>query len=110
MKNKAMFEGMLAVKRELRKQKTVTIVIPKRFGFRNHDVFDLDSVFINFDCALEGVPVKIDLSKCISSAYQALSLIVIYAWYLKHRGCTVSFVIDHESEPYRVCRRPLFLR
>ncbi|MFV5443319.1 STAS-like domain-containing protein [Acinetobacter oleivorans] len=100
MKNKAMFDGMLSVKRELRKQKTVTIIIPKRFGFRNHDVFDFDGVFGVFDWSLENVPVKIDLAKCTSSDYQALSLIVIYAWYLKHRGCTVSFIIDHESDRY----------
>ncbi|WP_336147057.1 STAS-like domain-containing protein [Acinetobacter soli] len=100
MKNKVMFEGMLAVKKEIRKQKTVTITIPKRFGFRSHDVFDFDSVFKNFNWSLESVPVKIDLSTCTSSDYQALSLIVIYAWYLKHRGCTVSFIIDHESDRY----------
>lgn len=100
MKNKVMFEGMLAVKKEIRKQKTVTITIPKRFGFRSHDVFDFDSVFKIFNWSLESVPVKIDLSTCTSSDYQALSLIVIYAWYLKHRGCTVSFIIDHESDRY----------
>ena len=100
MKNSAMFNQMLAVKREIRKQNTVHLTLPKRFGFRNHDVFDFNSVLGFFDWTLENIPVKIDLTNCTSSDYQALSLIVIYSWYLKHRGCTVSNIIDHDSDEH----------
>ncbi|WP_081313233.1 STAS-like domain-containing protein [Acinetobacter johnsonii] len=98
MKNNAMFEALLPVKREIRKQKTVHIALPKRFGFRNHGIFDFDTILGIFDWDIENVPVKIDISTCTSSDYQALSLLVIYSWYLKHRGCTVAHNIDHETD------------
>lgn len=36
--------------------------------------------------------VKIDLTKCFAPNYQALSLLVLYAWTLKNQGCSVSFI------------------
>lgn len=95
-----MFEGMLAVKREIRKQKTVSINLPKRFSFKDHDIFDFDNVLKYLDWELENVPIKIDFTNCTSSDYQTISLLVIYSWYLKHKGCTVEHVIDYNSDSH----------
>lgn len=89
IQNTAMLEAMLPVKKELKKLKTVTINLPKSFGLKDHDAFDFDQIFSVFNWNVKNCPVKIDITKCTSSDYQALSLIVLYAWYLKNQGCTV---------------------
>lgn len=96
-KNRAMLEAMLPVKKELRRQKTVVINLPKRFGLKDHDAYDFNEIFKFFDWEVKDCPVKIDITKCTSSDYQALSLIVLYAWHLKSNGCTVEFLYDYSA-------------
>jgi hypothetical protein len=96
-KNPAMLEAMLPVKKELKRLKTVTIVLPKSFGLKDHDAFNFEKLFNIFQWDLKDCPVKIDITKCTSSDYQALSLIVLYAWHLKDNGCVVEIIFDHHA-------------
>lgn len=93
-----MLEQMLPIKKKLRDEKTVHIKLPKKFAFRNHDLIDVDSVLKSFNWKLEDRPVKIDLTACNFSDYQALALVAIYSWYLKGKGCTVEHIVDHNSK------------
>lgn len=95
--NPAMLEAMLPVKKELKRLKTVTITLPKSFGLKDHDAFDFEKLFSIFDWEVKNCPVKIDLTSCTSSDYQALSLIVLYAWHLKDNGCVVEIIFDHHA-------------
>ncbi|MCZ2977917.1 STAS-like domain-containing protein [Acinetobacter baumannii] len=95
--NPAMLEAMLPVRKELKKLKTVTIILPKSFGLKDHDAFNFEKIFKVFDWNITNCPVKIDLTKCTSSDYQALSLIVLYAWHLKNNGCKVEFLYDRTA-------------
>lgn len=67
------------------------ITLPPVFAFKPQGQYDFDSVLSVFDWNLRGVPVTIDISKCGRANYQALSLIVLYAWKLKANDCRVSF-------------------
>ena len=69
----------------------VVISVPSVFAFKPRGVYDFNPVLKIFDWNLVDVPVLIDLSGCRSANYQALSLVVIYAWKLKANGCRVSF-------------------
>lgn len=97
-RNKAMFEALLPIKQEIRKSKTRIIKLPKRFAFRHHDIHDFDKVLNIFDWEIYDSPVKIDIRDCSNANYQAISLLVLYAWHLKSNGCTVEILIDHEAE------------
>ena len=77
--------------------KPLIISIPGVFAFKPRGVYDFDSVLKVFDWSLADVPVVIDLSECRSANYQALSLIVIYAWKLKANGCRVSFRFQEDK-------------
>lgn len=96
-KNNVMFEALLPIKQEIRRANTQFIKLPKRFAFRHHDIHDFDKVFHIFDWGIHDCPVKIDLRECSNANYQAISLLVLYAWYLKSNGCTVEILIDHDA-------------
>lgn len=87
------------VKKEMEKQKTITLILPNRFSFKDHNIYDFDGFLSFFDWSLTNVPVRIDLRQCTSANYQAVSLLILYAWKLKSQGCTVSFIesADHTS-------------
>ena len=93
-----MKKALLPIRKEIKKFRGVTITLPKRFGFKNHGIMDFDGVLKLFDWSLENIQVRIDLTECTSADYQAISLIVIYSWYLKSRGCTVDHIIDYTAE------------
>lgn len=90
-------EQLHKIKRQIEKEKTITLKLPNRFAFREHGVFDFDYFLSFFDWNIHNCPVKIDLSSCSTPNYQALSLLVLYAWKLKSQGCRVSF-IESDSE------------
>lgn len=77
--------------------KPITLNLPIRFAFKDHDILDFDRFLAFFNWDIHNCQVKIDLTTCASANYQALSLLVLYAWRLKSQGCTVSF-IETESE------------
>jgi hypothetical protein len=67
------------------------IKVPRVFGFTKHDVVNPDLVLSIFDWTPQLSNVEIDLSECVTANYQAVSLLVLYAWHLKSRGCKVLF-------------------
>ncbi len=69
---------------------SVNIVLPTKLSFKNLGVHDFDQFLRLFDWSLKETNVKIDFRKCRYANYQALSLFVLYVWYLKKRGCIVT--------------------
>jgi hypothetical protein len=64
--------------------------LPRRFTF-HRGFLDFDYIFDHFDWTLKDVPVLVDLTTCESSNYQALALLIQYAWFLTINGCRVTF-------------------
>lgn len=84
-------------KRRREKDRAITIKLPARFAFKNHGYIDFEDVLKFFDWSLENRPVKIDFTKCRSPNYQALTLLVLYAWKLKQQKCKVSFELESST-------------
>lgn len=82
---------LFAVKREIRKQRTVRVVLPESLIFKKHNIIDFSMVLSFFDWSISDCPVVIDFSKCKSPNYQSLALLVLFVMHLKKHGCTVSF-------------------
>ncbi|WP_417791073.1 ATP-binding protein [Stutzerimonas xanthomarina] len=85
-------DQLFKIKRQIEKEKTRTLTLPNRFAFREHGVFDFEEVVSFFEWDIHNCPVKIDLTNCSTPNYQALSLLILYAWKLKSQGCRVSFI------------------
>jgi hypothetical protein len=68
----------------------VIIRLPRKFTFHRGFV-DFDFIFGCFDWSLTEGPVLIDLTTCETANYQALALLIQYAWLLTMRGCRVTF-------------------
>lgn len=85
------------LKKEMQEHNTIKIIVPDRFSFMEHGAYDFDSFVRFFDWSHEGKKVKIDLTRCYNANYQALSLLVLYAWKLKSQRCTVSFIESDSS-------------
>ncbi|GIB53313.1 TPA: DUF4325 domain-containing protein [Vibrio cholerae] len=90
-------EQLRDVKRQMVKQNSVTLRLPNKFAFKEHDVYDFEELLSFFNWEYENRQVKIDLTNCKAPNYQALSLLVLYAWKLKDQGCTVSFIENEEE-------------
>ena len=65
-------------KKQAEKQNSITLKLPHRFSFRDHDVFEFDSAINFFDWGLSDRQVKIDITDCKAPNYQTLSLLVLY--------------------------------
>lgn len=105
-KNMVMFNALQPIKEKLADKNLPSIKLPKRFGFKNNDLMDFDSIIGLFDWDLHDTTVDIDFRRCTSADYQAISLLVIYSWYLKSRNCNVDFntvkrTNDHASAMWR---------
>lgn len=85
-------------KKQAEKQNSITLKLPHRFSFRDHDVFEFDSAINFFDWGLSDRQVKIDITDCKAPNYQTLSLLVLYQWQLKNQGCKVSIIADDEQQ------------
>jgi len=83
-----------AVKRQMDREKTVTLKLPASFTFKHHGMIDFSSCLQFFDWSLMDRPVTIDFTKCKSANYQALSLLVPYFWRLRAQGCRVTIDLD----------------
>lgn len=78
---------------KLRTEPKKTILrLPAYFNFKDHDAYDFDKALKFFQWEIHDSQVVIDFSDCKSANYQALSLLVLYAWRLKSNGCRVEFV------------------
>jgi hypothetical protein len=67
------------------------VKLPRVFSFTQRDVFDPDFVLSIFDWQPQYSIVEIDLSANVHANYQAVSLLVLYAWHLRSRSCKVRF-------------------
>lgn len=90
-------DQMREIKRQIAKENTVVLKLPNKFAFKEHDYYDFEDLISFFDWDLNNQQVKIDLTECKAPNYQALSLLVLYAWKLKDQGCTVSFIESDEE-------------
>jgi hypothetical protein len=68
-----------------------TIAIPAVFGFKRGDLVDVDSVLAVFEWNHSYSTISIDFTACRRASYQALALVVLYAWHLRSQGCFVRF-------------------
>lgn len=87
-----LIEKLEEIRRDLARARTVTLVLPNKFAFKDYDIHDFDGFLSFFDWGIHESPVRIDLTKCTTANYQALSLLVLYAWKLKEQGCRVTFI------------------
>ncbi|WP_137222772.1 DUF4325 domain-containing protein [Shewanella sp. MEBiC00475] len=96
---------LTSLKTKLQNDNTVIVIVPDGFNFKWHGSFDFDGFVNFFDWSHTNVSVKIDLTKCHNANYQAISLLVLYAWKLKSQRCTVTFIesdsTNGASEMYR---------
>jgi hypothetical protein len=69
---------------------SVVFRLPKKFTFHRGFV-DFDYVLGCFDWSIKEASVIVDLTTCESANYQALALLIQYAWLLTMRGCRVTF-------------------
>lgn len=67
-----------------------TLSLPRAFTF-HRQFLDFDFVLKCFDWTLSNVEVVIDVTTCERANYQALCLLIQYAWALSARSCTVVF-------------------
>lgn len=74
----------------LSKTEPVVIRLPRRFTFHRGFV-DFDFIFDCFNWSLTNAPVLFDLTSCESANFQALVLLIQYAWFLTMKGCQVTF-------------------
>lgn len=91
-------QQLKSVKQKIADNNKVVVSLPAYFNFKDHDAFNFDKALKVFDWALQDRIVEIDFSKCRSANYQALSLVVLYAWGLKSKGCRVDFSGVHNQE------------
>lgn len=93
------YHGVLGkVKADMDKENTVQLVLPHRFSFREHNVYEFEEALSFFNWGIRNKQVKIDITKCKSPNYQSLSLLVLYSWHLKNNGCTVSIIESSDSQ------------
>lgn len=90
-------DELLKIKQKIESDRTITLELPSKFSFRDHDIYDFQNVLNFFNWDLNNAPVKIDISKCKTANYQALSLLVAYIWKLKQQGCRVTLVENDDG-------------
>lgn len=94
-----------SLKRQIIRDKTVTIKLPSRFSFKDHNVAEFETALSIFRWDLQDIPVIIDMRSCSSPNYQTLSLLVVYGWHLKSRGCKVTYLDDHPDGASELWRK-----
>lgn len=81
-----------------KKQETIKIVLPKNLKFTRNSVYDFDCFLELFDWSLGGSTIDIDFRSCHQANYQALSLVVLYAWFLKKNNCQINFLYGDKTD------------
>lgn len=71
--------------------KNSALRLPEGFSFYTRGFVDFDHVLQHFNWNFKGQDVSIDMTACARSNFQALALLVQYAWYATLNGCTVRF-------------------
>lgn len=81
------------------------VLVPKKFVFKDRDVFDFEAALTLFDWTIHNEKVVIDFSNCRTASYQTLSLLVLYIWSLRTKGCPVSLHFGRESTVNEMWKR-----
>ena len=90
----------------LRRAEPVVLKLPRKFAFHRRGFVDFGSVLACFDWSLRDVSVQLDITTCESTDYQALALLVQYAWLLRMPGCSVGIKYGlADSGPMRMLSR-----
>ncbi len=90
-------DSLREIRKQIPKDSSVLLKLPNKFAFKEHGYYDFEDLISFFDWNFSDQQVKIDLRDCKAPNYQALSLLVLYAWKLKDQGCTVSFIEDEDE-------------
>jgi hypothetical protein len=67
------------------------VTLPTSFTFSSKGGVDFDKMLRYFDWTFRGCPVTIDLTTCDSANFQAMALLIQYAWWLTMNECAVTF-------------------
>ncbi|MCY7346687.1 MAG: DUF4325 domain-containing protein [Pyrinomonadaceae bacterium] len=78
-------------------KKTAKIILPTSLKFTYGEVCDFDRFLGLFDWSLKNSLVEIDFRYCRRANYQALSLVVLYIWFLKKNGCEIAFLYGDKT-------------
>ena len=78
--------------------------LPDQLTFNRSGVPHFEGVLSAFDWNLSNCPVEINFKTCDSANYQALALLIPYAYRLKRQGCTVTFVHAFDYGAYNASR------
>lgn len=66
------------------------INIPNHYSFMDHEIYDFDRALSIYDWDIKSAEVIVDMTKCLTANYQALSLVVLYLWHLRANDCHIS--------------------
>lgn len=72
-------------------EKSGVFALPPSFTFHTKGFVDFDRILKHFDWTLRDRAVVIDLTTCDSANFQAIALLIQYAWWLTTQGCAVTF-------------------
>ena len=72
-------------------EEPVTLALPVSFTFNHRGFVDFDKVLEYMNWGHHNCPVIIDLTTCESANFQAIALLIQYAWQLTLQGCAVTF-------------------
>ncbi len=67
------------------------LILPPSFTFNRKGFVDFDHMLRHLNWTLRNTAVMIDLTTCTSANFQAMALLIQYAWWLSMNGCTVTF-------------------
>lgn len=77
--------------------KTPRLILPTTLSFKNADIVDFDAYLSHFNWKISSNHMIIDGRKCKNANYQAVSLLIMYAWYLKRNGVYVDFKMPPDN-------------
>src|ERR1039457_2112906 len=72
-------------------KKSGVFALPTSFTFNYKGFVDFDLMLQHFDWTVRNRAVVIDLTTCGSANFQAVALLIQYAWWLTTHGCAVTF-------------------
>jgi hypothetical protein len=84
-------DTLATLSKQIKDNDTVIIKLKDGFSFKHQGTYNFERFVGFFDWSLANKRVLIDMTNCHGANYQALSLIVLYAWKLKSQRCTVTF-------------------
>ncbi|WP_165727996.1 DUF4325 domain-containing protein [Pseudoalteromonas sp. 31A1] len=84
-------DTLATLSKQLKNNDTVIINLEDGFSFKHQGIYNFERFIGFFDWSISNKRVLIDMTHCHGANYQALSLIVLYAWKLKSQRCSVTF-------------------